>query len=168
MDARHELNSRWRDGTTHLVFEPLKLIGRLAADPAPAQTPGITGCWLRRELANCLVPAAAAAKRERVRSRPRPSVPVDSPGRTFASGSSAQTLSSVPAAAGPLRILAVILTPAVAPRDGPAWNEFRSPAFVFTEVAERMLAGFETPAARFVVFTTRTATFAALSTASRL
>jgi hypothetical protein len=29
--VRYELKSRWRDGTTHLLFEPLELIGRLAA-----------------------------------------------------------------------------------------------------------------------------------------
>jgi hypothetical protein len=32
----HQLKKRWRDGTTHMVFEPLEFIGKLAAlIPAP-------------------------------------------------------------------------------------------------------------------------------------
>jgi hypothetical protein len=39
---RYELKTRWRDGTTHLLFEPLELIGRLAALIPPPRKHQVT------------------------------------------------------------------------------------------------------------------------------
>ena len=80
----YRLKHRWRDGTTHVVFEPLELVEKLAALIPP---PRFHGARYHGVFAPCarerarVVPAAAVGpvESERPRARERAAVPISAP-----------------------------------------------------------------------------------------
>ncbi len=91
----YELRHRWRDGTTHVAFEPLELIGRLAAlvPPPRFHTVRYHGVLASRSKHRAdVVP---------VKRRPTPSEPPDRRGTTAGPSCKAK----------PMRILAAIHPP---------------------------------------------------------
>jgi hypothetical protein len=107
---------RWRDGTTHLLFEPLELIGRLVAlIPPPRKHQVSRGAGSGASWPDGLVPAAAGAEPEPASAQPAPTLRPrrlswsDLRKRVFGSD-----FEQCPRCGAPLRILAVILNPTVA------------------------------------------------------
>jgi hypothetical protein len=118
----YELKSRWRDGTTHLVFDALELIGRLAALIPPPRRHQVTyhgvlasACSLR----DAVIPgppdsvlgreAQPRADTAVCATRPRRLAWAELLRRVFGTD-----LERCPRCGEPLRILAVIRSPAVA------------------------------------------------------